>query len=182
MQALIDASHKKNARLHVVLVISNVKDAPALAKATHAGISTATISHREPDFEEAMHHALQEAKVELIVLAGFMRILTAGFLAKWPNRVINVHPALCPAFPGIHAAKQAVDYGVKISGCTVHFVDAGIDSGPIISQKAVPVYPQDDADALQRRIQKEEHRLLPKAVRELAKCIRTNTRDVIFSK
>src|SRR6185503_3506587 len=112
------------------------------------------------EFEAAVQTHLESHGVEVVVLAGFMRVLTASFLDKWPKRVVNVHPALCPAFPGMHAAQQAIDHGARVTGCTVHLVDAGVDTGPILAQAAVPVLDDDDDEKLQKRIQKQEHALL----------------------
>jgi len=111
---------------------------------------------------------LKEAKVDLVVLAGFMRILTSSFLRAFENRIINIHPALLPAFPGTHVQQKAIDYGVKFSGCTVHFVDEGVDTGPIIIQAVVPVLPDDTAESLAARILMEEHKIYPQAIRYFA--------------
>ena len=121
------------------------------------------------NFESAVHAHLLAARVELIALAGFMRVLTPWFIERWPRKIVNVHPALCPAFPGMHAARQALEHGVKITGCTVHFVDAGVDTGPILAQAAVAVLEGDDESTLQARIQREEHRLLPDVLARLAR-------------
>ncbi|MBT8493696.1 MAG: phosphoribosylglycinamide formyltransferase, partial [Deltaproteobacteria bacterium] len=119
-------------------------------------------------FEAAVTEALEHWDATALVLAGFMRILTAEFIARFPLRIVNTHPALCPAFPGVRAPQQAIDAGVKVSGCTVHFVDAGVDTGPIIFQAAVEVLDDDDDHSLHRRIQVHEHQLLPRAVQLLA--------------
>jgi phosphoribosylglycinamide formyltransferase-1 len=173
LQALIDAAARRElgpARLEVVG--ANVPGCPALDRARRAGLATFALDHRgfpeRADFDLALVAALQGHGVELVVLAGFMRLLTPSFLDAFPARVVNVHPALLPAFPGTHGPRQAVAYGVKIAGCTVHFVDRGTDSGPIIAQSVVPVLEGDDELALQRRILVEEHRLLPAAVRAIA--------------
>jgi phosphoribosylglycinamide formyltransferase-1 len=156
----------------VVAVVSNKADAGALARARAAGVPAEVIDHRgfatRPDFDRALVAALRGHGVEAVVLAGFMRILTPTFLDAFPGRVVNTHPALCPAFPGTDAPAQALAHGVKVTGVTVHFVDAGVDTGPIIAQRAVPVLAGDDAHALHARIQAEEHRLLPAVVRALA--------------
>lgn len=156
----------------VALVIANRPGAGALDIARAAGkpallIDDRAAGGREP-FERALLAALAEHGCEAVVLAGFMRVLTPLFLDAYPARVINTHPALLPAFPGTAAPAQAIAHGVKLSGVTVHFVDAGVDTGPIIAQRAVPVRPGDDAAALHHRIQVEEHRLLPAVVRALA--------------
>jgi phosphoribosylglycinamide formyltransferase-1 len=156
----------------LVVVGANIVGCLALDRAQKAGIETFVLSHKafatREDFDRALVAELRSHGVELVVLAGFMRVLTAAFLDAFPLRVINIHPALLPAFPGMHAQKQALDYGVKLAGCTVHFVDKGTDTGPIIAQAAVPVLPGDDEDSLGKRILGEEHRLLPAVVRAVA--------------
>src|SRR6185369_14647665 len=119
-------------------------------------------------FDEALVATLKKHGVKLVALAGFMRLLTPGFLAAFPQRVMNIHPALLPAFPGVHSQKQALDYGARVTGCTVHFVDEGCDTGPIIAQAAVPVLDGDDEAALTARILAQEHRLYPAAIRAVA--------------
>jgi phosphoribosylglycinamide formyltransferase 1 len=173
LQALIDRGRRGElgpARLTVVG--ANVPDCPALARARAAGLATFVIDHRDysarAGFDRALVTALRSHQVDLVVMAGFMRVLGEDFLASFPDRVVNIHPALLPAFPGVHAQKQAHARGVKIAGCTVHFVDGGIDTGPIIAQAAVPVLEEDDAEALRARILAEEHRLLPAVVRAIA--------------
>jgi phosphoribosylglycinamide formyltransferase-1 len=173
LQALLDA--QKAGRLapaRIVAVVSNKPGVMALERAATAGVPAIVVDHRghasREAFEEAMLAALAPYAVELIVLAGFMRVLTPRFLGAFPGRVVNTHPSILPAFPGHDAAEQAVAHGVKLSGCTVHLVDAGVDTGPIIAQRAVPVRADDDAASLQRRIQAEEHRLLPAVVHALA--------------
>jgi phosphoribosylglycinamide formyltransferase-1 len=150
----------------------NVPGCRALDRAQAAQIPTFVIDHRafaaREEFDRALLAALDRYQVDLIVLAGFMRLLGPEFLARHGGRVINIHPALLPAFPGVHAQRQAASYGVKLSGCTVHFVEAGVDSGPVIAQAAVPVRDDDDDAALAQRILAEEHRLLPSVVRALA--------------
>jgi phosphoribosylglycinamide formyltransferase-1 len=130
------------------------------------------LSHKDfatrEDFDRALRDALLARGVELVVLAGFMRVLTPVFLDAFPDRVINVHPALLPAFPGVDAQAQALAHGVKVTGCTVHLVDAGVDTGPILAQAAVPVRDDDTVETLRARILAEEHRLLPAAVRDVA--------------
>jgi phosphoribosylglycinamide formyltransferase-1 len=173
LQSLIDTWKRGDLRpAEIVVVGANIVGCLALDRAQKAGIDTFTLSHKafatREDFDRALVAELRSHDVELVVLAGFMRVLTPAFLAVFPQRVINIHPALLPAFPGIHAQKQALDYGVKLAGCTVHFVDAGTDTGPIIAQAAVPVLPGDDEDSLRQRILAEEHRLLPAVVRAVA--------------
>jgi phosphoribosylglycinamide formyltransferase-1 len=173
LQALIDgaaAGLLGPARLAVVGV--NVPDCAALARAKGGGLAAFVLDHRafpvRADFDRALIGALAEHEVELVVLAGFMRLLGGDFLEAFRGRVINVHPALLPAFPGVHGQRQALAYGVKLAGCTVHFVDGGVDSGPIIAQAAVPVLDDDDLETLTARILAEEHRLLPAVVRAIA--------------
>jgi len=173
LQALLDAAGRGElAPAEIALVLSNKPGAPALTRASAAGVATAVVDHRDhPDrraFEEAMLAVLRRAEIEAIVLAGFMRILTEHFVSAFPLRILNTHPALCPAFPGVDAPQQALDYGVKVTGCTVHLVDVGVDTGPIVAQAAVPVAPGDDAASLHDRIRVHEHRLLPEATRLLA--------------
>lgn len=155
----------------LAVVVSNVPDAPALARADAAGLPKTVVDHRglsREAFETKLLDVLAAHEVEAVVLAGFMRMLTSHFLAQFPLRILNTHPSLLPAFPGIDAPAQAIAYGVKTSGVTIHFVDATLDGGPIIAQAAVPVEPGDDAASLHARIQREEHRLLPACVRRLA--------------
>ncbi len=173
LQALIERSRRGElgpARLTVVG--SNVPDTPAQARALAAGLPTFVVDHRDysarAGFDRALVSALKAHQVDLVVLAGFMRVLGDEFLAAFPQRIVNIHPALLPAFPGIHAHRQAVAAGVKITGCTIHFVDHGIDTGPIIAQAAVPVLEDDDEETLRARVLAEEHRLLPAVVRAIA--------------
>jgi phosphoribosylglycinamide formyltransferase-1 len=173
LQALIDAWKGGTlAPAELVVVGVNIAGCGALDRAQNAGIETFVLSHKSfatrEDFDRALVAELRSRDVELVVLAGFMRVLTGTFLDAFPLRVINIHPALLPAFPGVHAQKQALDCGVKLAGCTVHFVDKGTDTGPIIAQAAVPVLPGDDEDSLGKRILGEEHRLLPAVVRAVA--------------
>jgi phosphoribosylglycinamide formyltransferase-1 len=169
LQALLDADI---APAEIALVLSNRPAAPALGRALAAGVATAVVDHAaHPDrraFEEAMLVELRRAEIEAIVLAGFMRILTEHFVSAFPHRILNTHPALCPAFPGVNAPQQALDYGVAVTGCTVHLVDTGVDTGPIIFQAAEPVLAGDDAASLHDRIRAHEHRLLPEATRLMA--------------
>lgn len=173
LQSLIDHRQKGTlAPAELAVVGANVPGCQALSRAEQAGIPTFVLSHKafanREAFDRALAAELRGRGVELVVLAGFMRVLTSAFLDAFPNRVLNIHPALLPAFPGTHAQKQALDYGAKLSGCTVHFVDAGTDTGPIIAQAAVPVLPDDDEDSLRQRILAEEHRLLPAVVSAVA--------------
>ena len=172
LQALIDACADEDYPAEIVLVISNVAGAAGLARAEAADIPTLVIDHktfddREP-FEQALDEALDGAGVELICLAGFMRLLTEGFVNHWRDRLINIHPSLLPAFRGIHVHERAIEYGARFSGCTVHFVRPAMDEGPIIVQAVVPVLPDDDPDRLAARVLAEEHRAYPLAVRLIA--------------
>jgi phosphoribosylglycinamide formyltransferase-1 len=172
LQALLDAAREPGYPAQIVQVISNVPGAGALERARAASVPAEVVDHRAfPDraaFEAALVDALRRHGVELVCLAGFMRLLGKGFLSAFPMRVMNIHPALLPAFPGLHGARQALEYGAKLAGCTVHFVDEGTDTGPIIAQAAVPVLAGDDEVALAARILREEHRLYPLALRLVA--------------
>ena len=161
-------------RLDAVItqVISNKADAAALEKAKAKGIKAVHVDPKaypnREEYEAKIVEYLREEKTELVVLAGYMRLVGETLLAAYPNQVVNIHPALLPSFPGLHGQKQAVDYGVKFSGCTVHFVDLGMDSGPVIGQTAVPVYGDDDEDSLSERILVEEHRLYARCIQWIA--------------
>ena len=169
LQSIIDhiAEGKLN-NVEIAVVVSDHKEAFALERAAKAGIPTAVVERKgckdKAEFEDKIDAALQEAGAEVVILAGFMRILTGHFISRWENKIINIHPALLPSFKGVDAQGQAVDYGVKIAGCTVHFVDEGTDTGPIILQKAVPVFDDDTEESLAARILKEEHKALPEAI------------------
>jgi phosphoribosylglycinamide formyltransferase 1 len=169
LQALLDADLTP---AYVALVIVNVADAPAFARATRRGVTSLMIEHAHysgrNDFEQAISDALNAAKIEWIVLAGFMRVLSSGFVDRYRGRIVNIHPSLLPAFPGLDAQKKAWASGVKVTGCTVHLVDGGVDTGPILAQASVPVLPTDDVNALSTRILAEEHRIFPRVIRELA--------------
>lgn len=169
LQAIMDRIADGYLPLDIKIVISDKADALALKRAEAAGILTAVVSRKDcaskEEFENKIHQALTEAGCELVVLAGFMRILSGNFVNKWPVKIVNIHPALLPSFPGLDAQGQAVNYGVKISGCTVHFVDEGTDSGPIILQKAVPVLDDDTKETLAARILEQEHKAMPEALK-----------------
>jgi phosphoribosylglycinamide formyltransferase 1 len=169
MQALIDACAAPSYPAEIVVIVSNVHGAPGLARAEAAGISTLVIEHKafaeRSGFEHAMDEALRTREVELICLAGFMRLLTDHFVERWRDRLINIHPSLLPAFPGVNAQEQALDHGVKVTGATVHLVTGELDGGPIVAQAAVPVRDNDTVELLSARILIEEHRLYPEAVR-----------------
>ncbi|ACH39413.1 phosphoribosylglycinamide formyltransferase, folate-dependent [Citrifermentans bemidjiense Bem] len=169
LQSIMDACAAGRIKGRVACVISNKADAFGLERARKAGIPALHLDHRaysgRESYDEALVATLREFDVELVALAGFMRIITPVLLEAFPMAVMNIHPALLPAFPGLHAQRQALDYGAKVAGCTVHFVDPGTDTGPIIMQAAVPVLPSDTEQTLSARIQKEEHRLYPEAIR-----------------
>jgi len=170
LQALIDAQQRRQLGGQIALVVSNVEAAAGLERARGAGIPTAVRDHRgrkREDFDAELVRALRDHGVELVCLAGFMRLLSPVFIRAFPGRVLNVHPALLPAFPGLDAQRQAVEHGVKVSGATVHLVDEGLDSGPIVVQEAVPVRSDDTAESLAARILEVEHRIYPRAVRLL---------------
>ncbi len=171
-QALVDALHREGSPARVTCLICNVPGAKVLERAAKAGVEAVVIDHKafpsREAFDAQLAKELLERGIELVVLAGYMRLVTPALLSRFPGRVVNVHPALLPSFPGLHAPRQALAYGVALSGCTVHFVDEGTDTGPIIAQAAVPVQPDDDEASLTARIQKEEHRLFPAVVREIA--------------
>jgi phosphoribosylglycinamide formyltransferase 1 len=173
LQAILDAIAAGRLDARVALVISNKADGPALGRAARAGVPSTVISHKNQPSREAFDaelvRELREASVEWVVLAGFMRVLTPVFLDAYAGRIVNVHPALLPAFPGVNAQRQALEHGVKISGCTVHFVDAGVDTGPIIAQRAVPVLPGDDEATLSERIHAAEHELLVEVLSDIAR-------------
>jgi len=154
------------------VVISDKEKAPVLEKARSRGIPACCINPGQfaskQLYEQELVRVCEDYEVDLVVLAGYMRIMGDTFIKSYLWRIINIHPALLPSFPGLNAQRQALEYGVRFSGCTVHFVDSGVDTGPIILQAVVPVYPDDDEDSLSQRILKEEHRLLPQAVRLIA--------------
>ena len=168
LQAVIDAIADGRLRARIAVVISNRADAPGLQRAAAAGIETLVLSHRDASsraaYDERLVGELTERGARLVVLAGFMRLLGPAFCAAFPNAILNVHPSLLPAFPGVDAQHQAFDAGVKVSGATVHFVTPELDAGPIILQAAVPVHSGDTADTLSARILEQEHRILPEAI------------------
>jgi phosphoribosylglycinamide formyltransferase 1 len=172
LQSILDACARGELPARVVCVVSNKADAYALERAKLAGIPALHLDHRahagRESYDAALVATLREFGVELVVMAGFMRIITPVLLESFPNAVMNIHPALLPAFPGLHAQRQALEYGAKFAGCTVHFVDAGTDTGPIIAQAAIPVLEEDTEETLSARIQKEEHRVYPEAIRLFA--------------
>lgn len=169
LQAILDRIADGYLPLEIKIVISDKADAYALERAQKAGITALVVSRKEcgskEEFENKIHEALVAAGCELVVLAGFMRILSGAFVNKWQYKIINIHPALLPSFPGLDAQGQALRYGVKFSGCTVHFVDEGTDSGPIILQKVVPVLDDDTEETLAARILEQEHKAMPEALK-----------------
>lgn len=172
LQSIIDKSESGALDAEVVLVISNKAGAYGLERAARHGIPSLVLEHTSFDsreaFDRAMVDAIHEARADTIILAGFMRLLTPGFLEAFPGRVVNIHPALLPSFPGVHGQSDAADYGVKLSGATVHFVEEKMDSGPVIIQAAVPVTAGEDGDSLGARILAYEHRIFPQAIQWLA--------------
>lgn len=169
LQAIIDASESGAIPGKVGIVVSNKADAHGLARARRHGIATEVVDHRSFDSREAFDTRLVEILrahgTELVCLAGFMRVVTPVFLRAFPGRVLNIHPALLPSFPGTHGPRDALRYGVRFSGCTVHFLDEGVDTGPIVVQAVVPVYEDDTEESLAARILSEEHRIYPMAIR-----------------
>ncbi|WP_255448450.1 phosphoribosylglycinamide formyltransferase [Telmatospirillum sp. J64-1] len=172
LQALLDACADPAFPAEIALVLSNVAGCYGLERAERAGVPTHVISHRDyasrEDFDAAMDKVLRGAGIEFVCLAGFMRLLSAGFVESWRNRMINIHPSLLPSFKGLHTHERAIEAGVRFHGCTVHFVTPDLDDGPIIAQAAVPVLPTDDPDALAARVLESEHRLYPLALRLVA--------------
>ena len=154
---------------NIAVLVCNKPEAYAIKRAENHGIPVELVNHKDfetrEDFEAEIIRRLEKYGIELVVLAGFMRVLTPFFVGKFESRIINLHPALLPSFPGMHAAKQALDYGAKVTGCTVHFVDEGVDTGPIIVQAVVPITDDDTEESLLEKIHKEEHRIYPEAVR-----------------
>ena len=173
MAALIDAARAKDYPAEIVLVVSNRPDASGLGRARGAGVATATVDHtafggdREA-FEHALDAELRAHRVDILCLAGFMRLLTPWFVTRWSGRMINIHPALLPQFKGLHTHRRAIDAGVKRHGATVHFVVPAMDAGPIIAQDSVPVLESDTEQTLADRVLEVEHRLYPQALRLLA--------------
>ena len=171
MRAIVEAARAENWPVRVAAVISSRPDAAGLAWASERGIAVASIDHREyparEAFETALAQSIDRHAPDAIALAGFMRILTDEFVGRYEGRLVNIHPSLLPAFPGLHTHRQALEQGVKIHGCTVHFVTSKLDHGPIIAQAAVPVLANDDEPALAARVLGEEHRIYPRALQWL---------------
>lgn len=171
LQALINDTKRSTCPYEIVVVVSNQPSAFALQRAKHADLKTVVVEHgkNRQAFERALLEVCRQEGVELVVLAGFMRLLGKTFLDQFPDRVVNLHPALNPAFPGLNAPKQALNSGVWYTGCTVHLVNEGLDAGPVIAQSVVPVLLDDDEDSLVHRIHAKEHKLLCTIVRAMAK-------------
>ncbi len=171
MKSIVAACDSGEVPAEVAVVISNTPDAPGLAWAAAHGLPTAVLPHQEHPSREAHDRAiavcLVEAGVEWVCLAGYMRLLSTELINAFPNRILNIHPALLPAFPGLHGQRQAWEYGVKVSGCTVHLVDVELDHGPIVIQRTVPVLPGDDEARLSARILEQEHLAYPEALAQL---------------
>lgn len=169
LQALLDAAADTDFPAEIRLVVANKAGAKGLDRAREAGVEARFIDHtlyaERTEFEKALDEALREAGVKFVCLAGFMRILTPWFVDRWKDRLINIHPSLLPAFKGVHTHERALEAGVRIHGCTVHYVRSEMDDGPIIGQAAVPVLPEDDADALAARVLEAEHVLYPACLR-----------------
>jgi phosphoribosylglycinamide formyltransferase-1 len=189
LQAILDRSIEGDIDVEVAVVISDVPDAHALERARAVGVPALHVppggfrTKLTPEAELRYIEVLEEHQVDVVALAGFMRILHDDFLTRYAGRVVNIHPALLPSFRGLHGQKQALEYGVKWSGATVHFVDAGVDTGPIILQAAVPVRDDDTEETLSARILEEEHRIYPEALQLLAeRCLRVEGRRVLVDK
>jgi len=183
LQAILDTIEAGRCPARVAVVVSDRKDALALERARRAGASAMHLDPKAyPDraaFDEAVAEVLDQYATELVCLAGYMWVLSVEFIRRFPGRILNVHPALLPAFPGLHAQRQALEHGVKVAGATVHFVDQGVDTGPIVLQSAVPVLDDDTEETLAARILVEEHRLYPEAIRLYAEgCLRVEGRRV----
>jgi len=172
LQSLLDACADPAFPAEIALVISNIADAYGLERAKQAGVETCVISHKDfpsrAEFDQAIDARLRQAGIETVCLAGFMRLLTAEFVAGWKGRMLNIHPSLLPNFKGMHTHAQALAAGVKLHGCTVHHVTAELDAGPIVAQAAVPVLEGDDEEALAARVLRAEHQLYPLALGLLA--------------
>jgi phosphoribosylglycinamide formyltransferase 1 len=165
MRSLVEAARAPDFPAEIALVLSNRPDAAGLAWAKDQGVETATVDHKlfasREDFERAVQSILEGARIDLVCLAGFMRVLTSWFVAQWPDRMLNIHPALLPSYRGLHTHERALADGVKLHGCTVHFVIPEMDAGPIIAQAAVPVLDDDTPDTLAARVLEQEHKIYP---------------------
>ena len=186
MQALIEAARAPDYPAEITVVISNRPEAPGLEIARGMGVNTVAIDHKQfatrPAFEARLHTTLLDARIDLICNAGFMRLLTGGFVDRWHNRHLNIHPSLLPAFPGLDTHQRALDEGVRITGCTVHFLRLEMDTGPIVAQAAVEVAPDDTADTLAARVLTAEHTLYPHALRLVASgAARVEGNEIVYN-
>lgn len=172
LQAIINAIDNGELNARIAVVLSNKKEAPALARAQAKGIETVFLDPKQfagkKEFDLALAKELEDREIDLVCLAGYMRILGPEFIRKFEGKIINIHPSLLPAFPGLDVQQKAIDYGVKFSGCTVHFVNEEVDAGPIILQAVVPIHETDDADTLAKRILIQEHLIYPRAIQMIA--------------
>jgi len=168
LQAILDAVCEGKLRARIGVVISNVASAAGLERAKKAGAPAAVIDHKDfasrEEFDQRVVEELNRYEVDVVCLAGFMRLLSSALLNAFPGRILNIHPSLLPSFPGLHGQRQALEYGVKVSGCTVHLVDEELDHGSILLQASVPVAENDDEESLSARILKQEHRIYPEAI------------------
>lgn len=168
LQAIIDAIENGELKANIAVVLSNKKEAPALARAQKKDIEAVSLDPKQfagkKEFDRALAQELEDRKIDLVCLAGYMRILGPEFIQKFEGKIINIHPSLLPAFPGLDVQQKAIDYGVKFSGCTVHFVNEEVDGGPIILQAVVPIHESDDAETLAKRILIQEHLIYPRAI------------------
>lgn len=168
LQAIIDAIENGELKARIAVVLSNKKEAPALARAQKKGIEAVSLDPKQfagkKEFDRALAKELEDREIDLVCLAGYMRILGPEFIRKFEGKIINIHPSLLPAFPGLDVQQKAIDYGVKFSGCTVHFVNEEVDGGPIILQAVVPIHESDDAETLAKRILIQEHLIYPRAI------------------
>ncbi|GAB6137188.1 phosphoribosylglycinamide formyltransferase [Halanaerobaculum tunisiense] len=169
LQSIINGIEAGEVPAEIKIVISDREEAKALERAARYGIDAVYVNPQQydttKDFEQALLDILEEQEIELVAMAGFMRLLTSYFIGHYRNQIMNIHPSLLPAFKGLHAQQQALDYGVKVAGCTVHFADEGMDTGPIILQAAVPVKQDDTEETLANRILEEEHKIYPRAIK-----------------
>ena len=169
-EAIARQIDKGNVNAEIAVVVSNVESAPGLQRARDRGLNVFFANSKglsREAFDRQVIHVLEEKRVDLVCLAGFMRLLSSSLVQAFRNRILNIHPSLLPAFPGLDAQRQALQYGVKVSGCTVHFVDEGLDSGPIILQAAVPVLDGDSEESLSARILEQEHQIYPRAIQQV---------------
>ena len=185
-EAIADSIQAGRLQAEIAIVISNRADAPGLESARRRGLNAKLIPSKgrvREEHDAEVVAALKQAQVDLVCLAGYMRLLSPDFIRAFPSRIVNIHPSLLPCFPGLESWRQALDHGVKVTGCTVHFVDAGVDAGPIIGQQVVPVLDNDTAETLHQRIHAAEHELYPKCVAALARReITVSGRHVVWKK